>query len=133
MIDEKKIKEASKAYYRITQAQCSEIRDDEFEATGKDPGLFYVCADVSFMNGVEWAQREFVKSLWHSAEEEPEKFKPCLVYGVFTNGDEESFEDYCTTTYTSYGWTEDYFPRGCDGVIERWCYIDDILPKVEEE
>ena len=86
-------------------------------------------AYYAFKAGAEWAQKEFVKSLWHKASEVPEKCKPCLVYGVFTYEDKEPIADYFTTTYTSYGWAEDYFPRDYDGVIERWCYIDDILPK----
>ena len=112
MIDEKKIKEAATKY------------------AGKRPkDLLSTERQSSFKDGADWAQREFVKSLWHDASEKPEKFKPCLVYGVFTYEDKEPIADYFTTTYTSYGWTEDYFPQDYDGVIERWCYIDDILPK----
>ena len=88
----------------------------------------FMCID-GFKEGAKWAQKEFVNSLWHDASEEPEKFKPCLVYGVFTYEGEEPIEDYCTSVYTNYGWAEDYFPRDYDGVIERWCYLDDILPK----
>lgn len=122
MIDEKKIKEASKAYYRKTQAKCSEIRDDEFEATGKDPGLFYVCADVSFMNGAKWMQKKFIEQLWHSPTIVPENYKDIilisqkgLVHQWYFNPKIDWYED--TKNYN----------------IERWCYIDDILPKVEEE
>ena len=43
----------------------------------------FMCID-GFKEGAKWAQKEFVNSLWHDASEEPEKFKPCLVYGVFT-------------------------------------------------
>lgn len=88
----------------------------------------FMCID-GFKEGAKWAQKEFVNSLWHDASEEPEKFKPCLVYGVFTYEGEEPIEDYCTSVYTSYGWAEDYFPRDYEPDIVRWCYIDDILPK----
>ena len=109
MIDKKTINQATEKY---------------LEEEGYKPYI-----EQAFKDGAEWAQREFVKSLWHKASEKPEKFKPCLVYGVFTYEDKEPIADYFTTTYTSYGWTEDYFPRDYDGVIKRWCYIDDILPK----
>lgn len=122
MIDEKKIKEASKAYYRKTQAKCSEIRDDEFEATGKDPGLFYVCADVSFMNGVEWAQREFVKSLWHSAEEEPQRYDDYLVKTI------QGCIDSCF--FDMNGWHE---PKIGGGQVCQWLDLSDILPKSKEK
>lgn len=83
----------------------------------------------AFVRGAEWMRGEFVKKLWHDASEEPEKFKPCLVYGVFTYAGGEPIEDYCTSIYTTYGWAEDYFPTDYDFDIVRWCYIDDILPK----
>ena len=114
MIDKKKIEEAAGEWAAEHPSLLPNVYEDNKEG---------------FAHGAEWAQREFVKSLWHKASEKPEKFKPCLVYGVFTYEDKEPIEDYFTTTYTSYGWTEDYFPRAYDGVIKRWCYIDDILPK----
>ncbi len=72
------------------------------------------------------------KTLWHDAEE-PEKGKPCLLYGVFTKDDKEPIEDYFVSYFTTYGWTEDYFPEDYDYTIKRWCYIDDLLPKGGEE
>ncbi len=86
-----------------------------------------------FMNGARWAQKEVIKSLWHDAQEQPKKGETCLVYARFTYEDKEPIEDYFTSTYTTYGWTEDWFPNDYEGEIKRWCYLSDILPEGGEQ
>ena len=82
-----------------------------------------------FKAGVEWSRKEFIKSLWHDASEEPEQLSLCIVYGVFPYKDREQIEDYFISYFTPYGWTDDYFPRNHTYTIKRWAYLDDILPE----
>ena len=103
MIDEKKIKEAATKY------------------AGKRPkDLLSTERQSSFKDGAEWAQEEFVKSLWHDASEEPAKDTLCI-------GRYEAF-DYCVffkVTELSEPW-EGYVRHTS---LMKWCYTDDILPK----
>ena len=113
MIDEKMIEAAATAY-------AKEVFCHEEEQTS--------CMD-GFIIGAKWMQQEFAKQLWHDASEAPEKHKACIVYGVFIYEDKEPIEDYFVSYFTSYGWTEDYFPRDYAYTVKRWAYLDDILPK----
>ena len=128
MIDEEKIYEEANGVYE--EKFLNDTYGIIYYDNGDEDEAHTPCqVTEAFIMGAQWAQKEFIKSLWHDASEEPEKFKPCLVYGVFAYAGEEPIEDYCTSVYTSYGWAEDYFPRDYEPDIVRWCYIDDILPK----
>ncbi len=128
MIDEKKIIQATND--ELKSVQVDYMDDDGF-------GVLYpteqremdsLIRDV-FADGIYWAISQFKKSLWHDAKEEPKKGETCLVYARFTYEDKEPIEDYFTSTYTTYGWTEDWFPNDYDGEVKRWCYINDLLPQ----
>ncbi len=100
MIDEKRIKEATEKY---------------LEEEGYKPYI-----EKAFQDGAEWAQEEFVKSLWHDASEEPVKDVVCI-------GRYEAF-DYCVffkVTELSEPW-EGYVRHTS---LMKWCYFGDILPK----
>lgn len=100
MIDEKKISQATYKY---------------LEEEGYKPYI-----EQAFKDGAEWAQEEFVKSLWHDASEEPAKDTLCI-------GRYEAF-DYCVffkVTELSEPW-EGYVRHTS---LMKWCYFGDILPK----
>ena len=108
MIDEKTINQATEKY---------------LEEEGYKPYI-----EQAFKDGAEWAQREFVKSLWHDASEEPEDHTD-IVY-VNENGSVWSEYDYYADNY------DDAFHKGWlsfvnNGVLRviKWCYLSDILPK----
>ena len=111
MIDEKKIKEAATKY------------------AGKRPkDLLSTERQSSFKDGADWAQREFVKSLWHDASEEPEDHTD-IVY-VDEKGNVWSEYDYYADNYDDAfhtGWLS-FVNNGVLRVI-KWCYLSDILPK----
>ena len=105
MIDEKKIKEVARAY---CDAIYGTLKEEPFIAE-------------SFRQGAIWAQKEFIKSLWHDASEEPKYRKFILLevackvidrYAVYFTDGSNSWADICSRV----------------GVI-RWLYIDDLLPK----
>ena len=76
--------------------------------------------------GDRWAINEFLKNLWHDAEEEPySNLSPILLDGI----DREGRQIVKTSFFRSCYWnkTVEYY-----GII-RWLYIDDLFPEEEEE
>lgn len=107
MIDEKKIEEAARDYIN---ENGSFIKYDE------DP-----CVDIEFAyrKGAKWAINEFLKDLWHPANEEPNKGKIILmemrngdIYAQYFVDDKYSWERICTMFTTT-----------------SWLYIDDLHTK----
>ena len=100
MIDEKKINQATEKY---------------LEEEGYKPYI-----EQAFKDGAAWAQREFVKSLWHDASEKPMAGRHVIAIskkGMFVY-DFQFKED------------DDNWARKFQLLhIERWAYLDDILPK----
>lgn len=110
MIDEKKIEEAAEKY-----------ADD---ATKINTGLdWYDHANYGFKEGVNWTIQEFLKDLWHPAEEEPNhKAKRTYILGK-TKTSESGVLPMLLRQNTD--WKEFSLSRG----VTRWLYIDDLLPK----
>lgn len=102
MIDEKKIEEAA-------------IENSEKLSDGKH----YRDLVVGFKAGARWAINEFLKNLWHSADEEPEKFRKILCTGGSID----------TTDTTMLIINNSWNTKVCLLKIKKWCYIDDLFPK----
>ncbi len=118
MIDEKKIEEAAHRY-------CKE--------TGCAQEASLLITEV-YTEGVHWAIKEFLKSLWHDASEEPKKDANCLVCisCEYEDTPEDNYREYTTSMYLGDGWSEYHFPSEADAFIIKWCYLDDLFPmKVE--
>ncbi len=126
MIDESKIKEAANSFLKKTReaytwdcgivSYSTEIKEIENEI------------EEDFIAGAQWAQQEFVKTLWHDASEEPKCniFTPCVVEleGDYYNGRKFEIHDYhkgCGFS-NSEGWVD-------KKEVIKWCYLSDILPK----
>lgn len=78
------------------------------------------------MDGAKWAINEFLNDLWHPVSEEPEENKKLLVQ--YTNYDlETDYEVDMNTHFTE--WKEHAFSYD----FKKWCYIEDLLPKVCEK
>ena len=111
MIDENKINAAATAYARETW------NNDEDQ---------FMCMHGS-KTGAQWAQQEFVKSLWHDASEEA-KDHTDIVY-IDEKGNVWSEFDYYAGNY------DDAFHKGwlsfiSNGIqVIKWCYLSDLLPK----
>lgn len=103
MIDNNKIKEAIEDYVRHSSVE------DEYPGTEGD----------AFKAGAKWAINEFLKNLWHPAEEEPEKFRKIL----YTGGSID------TTDTTMLIINNSWNTKVCLLKIKKWCYIDDLFPK----
>ena len=102
MIDEKKIEEAA-IENSEKLSDCKHYRD----------------LVVGFKAGAHWAINEFLKNLWHSADEEPEKFRKIL----YTGGSID------TTDTTMLIINNSWNTKVCLLKIKKWCYIDDLFPK----
>ena len=106
MIDDKKIKSAAQGY-------C----DATYGTLNTNPFI-----TEAFRKGAKWAINEFLKNLWHDAEEEPySNLSPILLDGR----DREGRQIVKTSFFRSGYWnkTVEYY-----GII-RWLYIDDLFPE----
>ena len=85
------------------------------------------CAD-GFVAGAERMYQQVINSLWHNANEEPEAFRPCLVFVELAKDDIKQLDTYYITHFTTSGWDDKNFPKDYDFSVERWLYMDELLP-----
>ena len=77
----------------------------------------------AFIDGAEWMQKEFLKDLWHPVSEKPKDNKVLFVqYHQLDRKDPW----YITLNL---GKITNWRDTVADFLIQRWCYIDDLLPK----
>ena len=103
MIDKNKIKSAAQGYCDATYGT---LNTNPFIAE-------------AFRKGANWAINEFLKDLWYSASEEPEKFRKIL----YTGGSVDTTDT--TMLITNNSWDT----KVCLLEIKKWCYSDDLLLK----
>ena len=107
MIDDKKIEEAAR-YYCNNRYPAS--HDTPFIAEG-------------FRKGARWAINEFLKGLWHPANEEPDKRNSDII----TIG---SYNYISIHLKESFIWKEESWRHSISRCqITKWAYLSDILPK----
>ena len=104
MIDDKKIEEAAVKSTNYLKGIC------DFTVIN--------ASKEGFRAGANWAINEFLKSLWHDAEEEPKK-KRVFLY---------------KTIFEGYGINQIIDGNEWKYIIKyqratQWLYIDDLLPK----
>lgn len=106
MIDDKKIEEAAR-YYCNNRYPASQ--DAPFIAEG-------------FRHGAKWMREEFLKDLWHDVDEMPKRAKAF----IFECGD-YSMNYHVGMMFNPH----DYKKNAEIWHMNRWCYLEDILPKQE--
>ena len=100
MIDNKKIEEAAKQHSEESYIS----------------GYFQACYKDAFIEGAKWMQEEFLKDLWHPADEMPNENNEVICVD----------KDSRTITYNGIAnWFA--FCRTHD--VTHWLYVDDLLPK----
>ena len=100
MIDNKKIEEAAKQHSEESYIS----------------GYFQACYKDAFIEGAKWMQEEFLKDLWHPADEMPNENNEVICVD----------KDSRTITYNGIvNWWA--FCRTHD--VPHWLYVDDLLPK----
>lgn len=104
MIEEKKIEEGARDYIN---------KNGYFVKYDEDP-----CVDieVAYKEGAKWAINEFLKDLWHPANEEPERNKKLLGYDI------DGYSIYRWIDQES-EWKDFVYNTG----LQKWLYIDDLL------
>lgn len=122
MIDEKKIEDASIAYSKLMR---EEAEKDEFGKLCDPVDILAdsILSEIVFKEGAHWAIQEFLKDLWHDVSEEP---KPNNKKDhIIVQFDDSSF-GICNLDWYNDCPLKDW---STNGVINRWCYLSDLLPK----
>lgn len=102
MINDKEIDIAARA-----QALSKHINETAY---------FQLRSIEDFKDGARWAINEFIKNLWHPAEEEPRR--NTIYLAKIGNCAFDTF-------FNSKNWEK--FSKG--NCITRWLYVGDLLPK----
>ena len=103
MIDDKKIEEAAKQHSEESYIS----------------GYFQACYKDAFMEGAKWVQEEFLKDLWHPANEVPEIGRVIIMENYYSDGRIEFPSN----------WRKSTSHNPIEGNTQKWLYVDDLLPK----
>jgi hypothetical protein len=119
MIDEKKIEAAAKHYAEENSMSIEDQMGDMYDGIEE--------LSDAYKAGAKWAINEFLKGLWHHADEEPKKNRSVLT-------DTQSIMDKGRICWLTVKLTENGFVRNWSNYakvtkITRWLYIDDLFPK----
>lgn len=106
MIDDKKIEAAARRYSEVTDCDKEES----------------LLIEEGFTEGAKWATNEFLKDLWHDVDEMPKRVKAF----IFECGD-DSMNYHIGMMFNP----NDYKKNAETWHMNRWCYLEDILPKQE--
>lgn len=115
MIDDKKIEEAAKHYEEENSMSIEYQMGDMYDGIEE--------LSDAYKSGANWAINEFLKYLWHSIEEEPDKRKSDII----TIG---SYNYISIHLKESFIWKEESWIHSISRCqITKWAYLSDILPK----
>ena len=103
MIDNKKIKDAAKQHSEESYIS----------------GYFQACYKDAFTEGAKWMQEEFLKDLWHSANEIPKIGRVIIMENYYPDGRIEFHSNWRKSTSNN--------PIECN--TQKWFYVDDLLLK----
>ena len=103
MINNKKIEEAAKQHSEESYIS----------------GYFQACYKDAFMDGAKWAINEFLKNLWHPANEVPEIGRVIIMENYYPDGRIEFPSN----------WRKSTSHNPIEGNTKKWLYVDDLLPK----
>ena len=103
MIDDKKIEAAARRYSEVTDC-------DKQEA---------LLIEEGFIEGANWAINEFLKNLWHPANEIPEIGRVIIMENYYPDGRIEFPSN----------WRKSTSHNPIEGNTQKWLYVDDLLPK----
>ena len=104
MIDDKKIEDAAKQH-----------AEEAFITK-----YWQACYMEGFMEGAKWAINEFIKNLWHPANEIPEIGRVIIMKNYYPDNRIMFISRMRKSTFHN--------PINI-GNTEKWLYIDDLLPK----
>lgn len=106
MIDDKKIEAAARRYSEVTDCDKEES----------------LLIQEVFTEGAKWAINEFLKDLWHDVDEMPKRAKAFIFECGY----------YRMNYYVSMMFNPNDYKKNAEiWHMNRWCYLEDILPKQE--
>lgn len=114
MIDDKKIEAAANRHIDTEYARYNsgEVEEEMICLRGKD----------SFKAGAKLAINKFLKDLWHDVDEIPKRAKAF----IFECG------DYSMNYHVGMMFNPNDYKKNAEiWHMNRWCYLEDILPKQE--
>ena len=114
MIDDKKIEAAANKHIETEYARYNsgDVEEEMICLRGKD----------SFKAGAKWAINEILKDLWHDVDEIPKRAKAF----IFECG------DYSMNYHVGMMFNPNDYKKNAEiWHMNRWCYLEDILPKQE--
>ena len=103
MIDDKKIEDAAKQHSEESYISS----------------YFQACYKDAFMEGAKWAINEFLKNLWHPANEVPEIGRVIIIENHYPDGRIEFPSRMRKSTSHN----------PIDGETQKWFYIGDLFQK----
>ena len=104
MIDDKKIEDVAKQHSEESYIS----------------GYFQACYEDAFMDGAKWAINEFIKNLWHPANEVPEIGRVIIMENYYPDGRIMFISRMRKST----------FHNPIDiGNTKKWFYIEDLFSK----
>lgn len=123
MIDDKKTEAAAEEYNKKVEKELSKrLKRNSTSAERYADTTSRQCA---FNAGAKWAINEFLKDLWHSNTEEPDKSKSDIITIGFDNDAYLQFKE-------SILWNEESWRHSISRCqILKWAYLSDILPKLK--
>ena len=111
MIDDKKKEEAARRN-ADKYGDCPTLSDEDRDKVSIG----------SFNDGAKWAINEFLKDLWHDVDEMPKRAKSF----IFECG------DYSMNYHVGMMFNPNDYKKNAEiWHMNRWCYLEDILPKQE--
>ena len=105
MIDDNKIEEAAVKSANYLKGICDFTVINAFEE--------------GFKEGAKWAINEFIKDLWHPANEIPEIGRVIIMENYYPDGRIEFPSN----------WRKSTSHNPIEGNTKKWLYVDDLLPK----
>ena len=121
MIDEKKMEEAQEEIYEDRFLFNGE--DIHFDNDDEEEMYYSGQIKEAIKLGANWALEQFLKDLWHPANEEPDKSKSDIITLGFDNDAYLQFKE-------SILWSEESWRHSISRCqITKWAYLSDILPK----
>ena len=118
MVDDKKIETAANKHIETEYARYNsgKVNEEMICQRGKD----------SFKTGAKWMQEEFLKDLWHPANEIPKEFNHYVFAALYI------LQYNCQIKMVLYD-KDNMSWKNVIGINECWLYVDDILPKKGSE
>lgn len=124
MIDDKKIEAAKEEIYEDRFLLNGE--EVVFDNDAKEEMFYKEDIKEAIGLGAKLAINEFLKYLWHSIEEEPDKRKSDIITIGSYNYISLHFKE-------SFIWKEESWKHSISRLqITKWAYLSDILPKQKE-